>query len=134
MDDDVILRMTGASVDVLCQVNESYKEFVTEENGKKVIYLKLNRALYGCIKSAMLWYNLFSETLEKMGFVINPYDSCVPNKTINGKQCTIVWYVDDLKISHMELSVIREILDVIQSKFSGELVVTTGKEHPYLGI
>ena len=134
MDDDVILRMTGASVDVLCQVNESYKEFVTEENGKKVIYLKLNRALYGCIKSAMLWYNLFSETLEKMGFVINPYDSCVANKTINGKQCTIVWYVDDLKISHMELSVIREILDVIQSKFSGELVVTTGKEHTYLGI
>ena len=35
-----------------------------------------------------------------MGFVINPYDMCVASKTINGKQCTIVWYVDDLKVSY----------------------------------
>ena len=30
---------------------------------------------------------------------INPYDRCVANKMINGSQCTIVFYVDDNKIS-----------------------------------
>ena len=102
MDDHVILKMTGRSVDALCQTNKSYKEFVRTERGKKVIYLRLKKALYGCIKSAMLWYNLFTENLTEMGFEINPYDTCVANKMINGKQYTIVWYVDDLKVSHVE--------------------------------
>ena len=35
----VLLRMVGASVDVLCKVNGGYERFVTEERGKKVIYL-----------------------------------------------------------------------------------------------
>jgi len=36
------------------------------------------------------------------GFTINPYDQCIANKTINGRQCNIIWHVDDLKISHVE--------------------------------
>ena len=39
MEDFVILRMVGASVDYLCKVNGEYKQFVTEGRGKKVIYL-----------------------------------------------------------------------------------------------
>ena len=45
-----------------------------------------------------------------MGFKLNPYDACVANKTINGKQCTIVWYVDDNKISHVDANVVTEII------------------------
>lgn len=63
-----------------------------EEKGKRVLYLRL----LNCIRSAILWYNLFIGTLEKLGFEINPYDLCVANKMINGKQCTVVWNVDDL--------------------------------------
>ena len=53
------------------------------------------------IKSAILWYNLYVGSLKDMGFQINPYDLCVSNRDINGKQCTIAWYVDDNEVSHM---------------------------------
>ena len=74
-------------------------------------------AIYGCIKSALLWYELFSETLQGMGFVINPYDRCTSNKIINGKQCTIVWYVDDVKVSHHEMDVVKEIVAEMEKIF-----------------
>ena len=50
------------------------------ENREKILYLKVLQAIYGCIESALFWYNLFSSTLEKMGFEINPYDKCVAKK------------------------------------------------------
>ena len=114
MEDCVILKMTGQSVDALCKTDDSYKEFVMTEQGKKVIYLRLKKALYGCIKSAMLWYNLFTENLAEIGFKINLYDTCVANKVINGKQCTIVWYVDDLKVSHVEQKVVLILIIIIR--------------------
>ena len=45
-----------------------------------------------------------------MGFEINPYNWCVSKKIINGKQCTILWHVEDLKILHEEDSVISDII------------------------
>jgi hypothetical protein len=131
MDDFTLLKFVGHSVDILCKTNPEYEKFVTEENGKKVLYLQLLKALYGCIKSAMLWYELFVDTLKSMGFVLNPYDLCVANKMINGKQCTIAWYVDDLKVSHVDKSVVGSILDTIESKFR-KLAITTRKKHTYL--
>ena len=29
----------------------------------------------------------------------------------NGKQCTIVWYVDDKKVSHMESKLAEDLID-----------------------
>jgi hypothetical protein len=133
MDDFTVLKLIGQSVDILCKTNPEYLQYVTEENGKKVLYLQLLKALYGCIKSAMLWYELFAGTLKGMGFVLNPYDLCVANKMIDGKQCTIAWYVDDLKVSHMKKSVVVEILKAIEAKF-GTLKITHGKHHTYLGM
>jgi hypothetical protein len=77
-------------VDIMCKVNADYLPYVVYENGKKVLYVKILQAIYGCIESALLWYNLYATTLKDMGFVINSYDKCVANKIINGKQCTIV--------------------------------------------
>ena len=102
----------GQMVDYMVQANpEKYGPYVhTTKKGKKILYVELLKALYGCIKSALLWYKLFTSTLEQMGFVLNPYDPCVANKMINGKQCTICWYVDDLKVSHMEKDVVSDIM------------------------
>ena len=41
-----------------------------------------------------------------MGFKLNPYDLCVANSQIKGKQCTIAWYVDNNKISHVDDTVV----------------------------
>ena len=94
----VLLKLMGIFVDIMVEANAEYEKYVVYEKGKKVLYLRVLRALYGCIESALLWYDLYSTTLEKEGFVINPYDRCVANKIINGKQCTIVFYVDDNKL------------------------------------
>ena len=84
-EDFTPLKVEGESVDIMCEVCSDYIPFVGIENGKRVLYLQLLKALYGCVKSALLWYDLFSGTLHEMGFELNPYDTCVANKTINGK-------------------------------------------------
>jgi hypothetical protein len=58
------------------------------------------------------------------------------NKVVNDKQCTIVWYVDDLKISHEDPSVVGKYIDMIRQEFGSkmDLPVRQGKIHDYLGI
>ena len=133
MKDFVLLKMTGESVQTLCKVNPKYKAFVTTENGKEVIYLELLKALYGCVQSALLWYELYVTTLKDLGFELNPYDMCVANKMIDGKQCTIGFWVDDNKISHVDPKVVTNIIKLIEKRF-GKMVVTRGKEHTFLGM
>ncbi len=133
MKDYVIMKFTGVSVDILCEMNPKYIPFVTIENGVKVLYVRLIKAIYGCVQSALLWYKLFYSHLKKMGFVLNPYDPCIANKIINGKQCTIAWYVDDMKISHVDANVVSQIIEQIEERF-GKMTVTRGREHTFLGI
>ena len=117
----------------MCDVNPEYKEDVRYENGKKVLYVQILRALYGMIESALLWYNLYTEVLLKEGFEINPYDRCVANKIINDKQCSIGWYVDDNILSHVEPSVVDSVIAVIEQYFPG-LVIERGKSLNFLGM
>ena len=103
------------------------------KNGTKVLYLIILRALYGCIQSALLWYNLYSNTLVEEGFIINPYDKCVANKVINGKQCTIAFYVDDNKVSHEDPGVVSKVIQNLKEHF-GDLKVVRGNKHTFLGM
>ena len=128
-----ILKIVGQFADIMCTVNPEYQEDVRFENGKKVLYVRILAALYGMIESALLWYTLYTEVLHKEGFELNPYDRCVANKTINGKQCTIGWYVDDNIISHVETSVVTNIIAKIEGYFPG-LVVERGKDLNFLGM
>ena len=118
---------------LMCKVNPERLKNVVYENGKKVSYLEVLQVIYGCIESSLRWYELYSETLSKEGFVINPYDKCVANKIINGKQCTIVWYVGDNKISHEDLEVVTEIIEIMKKHF-GDLTTTRGSKHHFLGM
>jgi hypothetical protein len=84
LEDFTLLKLEGESVDIMCSVCETYKDFVTYENGKKVLFLRLLKAVYGCVKSALLWYELFTGTLQGLGFELNPYDTCLANKFFEG--------------------------------------------------
>jgi hypothetical protein len=68
-----------------------------------------------------------------MGFVINPYDPCVANCIIEGSQCTISWYVDDTKISHVNPNIVTMIIEKMEQQF-GKMTVTRGDEHIFLGM
>ena len=67
---------------------------------------------------------------------MNPYDVCCMNKEINGKQYTIVWHVDDLKLSHMEVDVVTSVIKIIEKDFAKHkpLTVQRGLLHDYLGM
>jgi len=68
-----------------------------------------------------------------MGFKLNPYNLCVANSQSKGKQCTIAWYVDDNKISHVDGTVVTDIIEKNEAKF-GKMTVTRGKHHVFLGM
>jgi len=114
-----------------------YCEYIWEnEKGKPMLYARLKKALYATLQAALLFWWLLSDTLQEWGFKLNPYDKCVTNKKINGKQCTIIWHVDDLKISHMEKKVVDDIIDHLSNKFGkeGPLTSASGKILKYLGM
>ena len=133
MDDLVHMKVSGEMVKVMTSLNPKYQKYVTDEKGRPVLYVKLLKALYGCVQSALLWYRMFSEILRDMGFVLNPYDPCVANKEIDGSQCTILWYVDDTKISHKDEKVVRNLIGALEEKF-GEMTKSFGNSHEFLGM
>ena len=68
-----------------------------------------------------------------MSFKLNPYDPCVANCEIDGKICTVPWYVDDTKISHEDPKVVTKIIEQLESEF-GKMTVKRGKEHTFVGM
>jgi hypothetical protein len=130
MKDFTLLKMEGKLVDIMCNVYADYKKFACYENGKKVLYLELLKAFYGCIQSALLWYELFSSTLQGMSFELNPSETCIENKVIDGKQCTIVWHVDDTNISHEDSKALSDVIQKIEARF-GQMTVTCLLRHDH---
>lgn len=137
IDEIIHIRLDGELANLLIRVDETYAQYLTYEHGVPVIYTELSKALYGTLQAAKLfWENLTSFLCDELGFTTNPYDACVANKTINGKQCTIAWHVDDLKISHVELDVVKDIIASLNDRYGKEtpLSVTYGNVHDYLGM
>ena len=73
------------------------------------------------MKSALLFYKKLIKELKEMGFEINPYDPCVANKLVSGKQMTVRWHVDDLMISHIDKSKILKFVRCIKDIYGGNL-------------
>ena len=105
--------------ELLTRVNSAkYCMYMSEENGKQVLYIELQKALYEALQAAILfWKDLMKFLTEELGFIINPYDSCVINKMIDGKQCTIIWHVNNLKLSCIKQSVLEDIANKPNSKY-----------------
>ena len=52
---------------------------------------------------------------------------------VNGKQCTTLWYVDDVKVSHVDRSVVESVIAALEQEF-GNVSPTYGNEQEYLGM
>ncbi len=91
--------------ELMVQVDtQLYRKLVIyDKNNQALLYIKLSKAIYDLLKTALLFYKKLVEDLKnyKSPFTINPYNPCVANATINGKQMTITWHIDDLKVSHV---------------------------------
>jgi hypothetical protein len=84
VDEVVHVRLVGPLAELLTKVDPKlYTKYVTTEHGKSVLYVQLQKALYGTLSAAMLFWKDLSGHLLKHGFKPNPYDSCVMNKMYN---------------------------------------------------
>ena len=101
------------------------------------IYSEALKALYGTVDASKLFFDdLTSFLVKDLGFTANPFDACVVNKIIEGKQCTITWHVDDIKISHKNANVVTSIIESLSAKYGTTvpLSISRGKVHEYLGM
>ena len=97
-DKNVIMKLTGKLAELMAAVEPKLyrKHIIYNSKGRAELYVRIQRAIYGLLKSALLFYLKLVEDLERYGFELNPYDPCVANKVVNGEQMTVVWYVNDL--------------------------------------
>ena len=138
IDELVHVRFTGEMVNMLLHIDhDKYKDYVVTERQDKVLYMELLKALYGTLRAARLfWEKLSKQLVEAWGFTPNKYDDCVVNKTVNGKQMTVVWHVDNLKVSHVDKKEVDKFIEQMEAEFGTEapLSVSHGKVHDYLGM
>ena len=112
----------------------TYTEYVSVgKNGRKILYVRLQKALYVCLHSALLFYRKLNSELEDSGLLLNPYAACVANKWVNGSQITVTWHFDDLKISHKDAGELNNMITHLESIYS-LMTVKRGKKHTYLGM
>ena len=88
-EDYVIMKMNGTLAELMVKTDPKlYRKYVALEKGRLVLYLRLQKALYRMMKSALLFYWKLVSDLHAMGFELNPYDPCIANKMVEGKQLT----------------------------------------------
>jgi len=77
-------------------VPEVYRRYVTvDKKGIRMLYVKLQKALYGLLRASLLFYWKLRKEFKSYGLVVNPYDPCIANMTTrSGEQLTVVWHVE----------------------------------------
>ena len=65
---------------------------------------------------------------------MNPYDWCVANKPVDGRQMKVVWHVDNLKISHENGDMVDTLISKLSKQYRKEVELTIHrvKVHKYL--
>jgi hypothetical protein len=136
MDEEVIILLHGRMAELMVKTApNTYRNYITvDAKHQPVLYVKLQKALYGCLRSALLFYLKFVGDIESQGFALNPYDPCVANKVINGKQFTVVWHVDDIKMSHVDEKEVSKLIIWLKSIYGEDMRVLRGRVHDYLGM
>jgi hypothetical protein len=112
-DKDITMILKGRLAELMVQVAPNlYRKYITvDRKGTAILYVKMQKAMYGLLRSALLFYRKLVVDLEDFGFKLNPYDPCVVNKNINSTQMTVYWHVDDLKVSHIDSQEITRFRD-----------------------
>ena len=68
---------------------------------------RLTQSVYDCTFSSIVRH---VADMRGRGFELNQYDPCVANKIIGGKHMIFCWYVDVLKVSHVDLKEVTNFM------------------------
>jgi hypothetical protein len=96
--------------------------------------VELDKAMYGCIESARMWYEDLAQTLRDAGYVANPADKCVFNLGSGKGQCTAAIHVDDMMISCVNQRTIDSLLTHLRNKYPDGLTLHRGPILSFLGM
>jgi hypothetical protein len=138
-----IIKIRGVLVDILVQIAPNvYKSYVmTDKKGMKQLLVQCQNALYGTMVASLLYYRKFTKSLMSVGLNINPYDPCVANMTVDGTQITTCFHVDECKLSHRSSRANNNMIDWLRQEYesifedgSGQMTVSRGRVHKYLGM
>jgi hypothetical protein len=141
--DMAIIKIQGILVDMLVDIApEVYTPYVTTDiKGVKQVIVQCLNAINGTMMASLMYYKKFCASLLSVGFTFNPYDPCVANKQIAGKQMTICFHVDDCKLSHASPKIISKMIKWLRQEYesifedgTGKMTVNRGKVHTYLGM
>ena len=107
------MRIQGPLVGVLVSITpDLYGPFVTaNKSSQQLLIVECLNAVYGMMVAALLYYKQFAKSLLKEKFKLNSYDGCISNKTVDGKQITICFQVDDCKILHVSTKVVDKAIE-----------------------
>jgi hypothetical protein len=101
MDKDVLMVLKGELVEMMVQIApQIYRKYITmDKRGTKILYVKLQKALYRLMRPSLLFYRKLMKEFKDYGLMVNLYDPCIANMTTrNGSQLTTVWHVGDLMV------------------------------------
>jgi hypothetical protein len=90
--------------------------------------VKLDRALYGCIESALLWYEAISTFIISLGFRQSDQDECLFILINETENIHLAVYVDDLFISSKNIESINLIELLLKARFKD---ITTPARVPW---
>ena len=131
-DDPAKILYMSIEPDVASEIIRQDTTFAPFQRANGTLVVQLNKALYGCIESAKLWYQEIASTLTKHGFTANPRDICIFNKTVRGTQITIAVYVDDLMMTSTDKKLVLEMEQILLSTY-GQFRTSCEKSMSYLG-
>ena len=126
----VYMSLEPAIAKMVVELYPETEKYVCERGS---ITVRLLRALYGCVQSSKLWYDLLCSVLLSDDFVMNPYDPCVFNKLVHGEQITVCFHVDDLLITSKSCMVIEALEKLLKKHFS-EVKFARGDKHCFLAM
>ena len=139
----VVMKIDDKGAEHLILTNPRlYCKYIKMQHGVTVLSVELVKALYGQVKSALLFYKKCFKDLKSIGFILRAYDQCVANRMVQGKQQMVGWYMDGIKSSHVSNQVQNKFVDLLidmydkdmKGNIAGKLKKCTGKVLRYLGM
>ena len=106
------------------------KYVIMSSKGKHLLYVQIQKALYGLLHSALTFYRNLVKCLEAYGFHIKPYKPCVTSKIINDKQMMVVCHVKNWKVPFVYSFEITKFAGYLSSIYL-LIMVHRGKVHAY---
>ncbi len=128
-DEEVFMIIDETLTEMAQEWMPEVAEYIRED-GKLVV--RVDKAIYGLIQSAKLWYKELTTFLEANGFQKCPSDECVLVKHVDGKEAIVVLlYVDDLLIMSKVPTDRYWLKDILEKKYE-KITSSEGERLPYL--